>query len=207
MVGPRMNKNLKTILVVMAGVAGFGVAAAAVIAGVVESDRTAAILKAGLTQQPTGVSSLQVLPPTAAGTATARPTPAPTSGPSLPVPEPTAYAPEVIETVQASVPPAHRPQQQPAQVRQQTVCPFGVVESGLTDITVTNERYTTVAGVRTMVDILGTTSPVYIFNSAPSVKGLDVNGRVTFYLDADFNWKPAPGEPRPPRSLSSRDRT
>lgn len=77
---------------------------------------------------------------------------------------------------------------------------------GLTVLTVTNERYTTVAGIRAVVDILGrglirnrTTAPVYIFDSAPSVKGLDVNGRVTTYLDTDFDWKPAPGEPRPPQ--------
>lgn len=200
MAGPRMNRTLKIILVVVACVAALGIAAAAVIAGVVESERSAATRTTGPTPQPTAVAFLQVVPPTAAGTATVRPAPAPSSAPSLPLPEPTAYAPEVIETVQAAVPPGQqRPQQQ-----QQTVCPSGVVESGLTDITVTNERYTTVAGVSTMADILGhglirnrTTAPVYIFNSAPSVKGLDVNGRVTTYLDTDFDWKPTPGEPRP----------
>jgi hypothetical protein len=79
-----------------------------------------------------------------------------------------------------------------------------VVTSGLISITVTNERYTTVAGVLTQVDVIGqgiirngTTAPVYIYSSPPSVEGLDINGRLTTYLDTDLDWKPAPGEPRP----------
>jgi hypothetical protein len=198
-----MNRSLKIILIVLASVVAVGVAAGAIMAGVIESERTAANRKTASTAQPTAAASLQVVPPKGVpGTATVRPAPAPTSAPSLPVPEPTAYAPEIIETLHAPVP--SQQAQRPAPVPPQTVCPTGVVESGLTDITVTNERYTTVAGVSTMVDIAGqglirnrTTTPVYIFDSAPSVRGLDTNGRLTIYLDTDFNWKPTPGEPRP----------
>lgn len=204
MAGPRMNRTLKIILIALASVVAVGVAAGAIMAGVIESERTAANRKTASTAQPTAVASLQVVPPTGApGTATVRPAPAPTSAPSVPVPEPTAYAPEVIETLHTPVP-AQQSQQRPGPAPSKPVCPTGVVESGLTDITVTNERHTTVAGVSTMVDIAGqglirnrTTAPVYIFSSAPSVKGLDTNGRLTIYLDTDFNWKPAPGEPRP----------
>lgn len=205
MASPLMNRTLKIILVVLVSVVGVAVAAGAIMAGVLETERSAANGKTGQTTGPTAVASLQVVRPTAAPrTATSRPAPAPTAAASVSVTEPTAYAPEVIETVQAAVPAGQPPQQQPAPARQQTVCPPGVVESGLTDITVTNERHTTVAGGITMVDIVGqglirnrTTAPVYIFDSAPSVQGLDANGRLTIYLDTDFNWNPAPGQPRP----------
>ncbi len=66
-----------------------------------------------------------------------------------------------------------------------------------------NER-DSVTNVFTVVDIQGhgairndTTAPIHVFSSEPSVKGLDIDGRVTTYLDAEFDWKPAPGEPRP----------
>lgn len=208
MVGAPKHRTLKIILIVISCVAALGLVAGATVAGLVESKRSSGGLEAGATPQPTAVASLQVVRPTADGNATVRPAPAPTSAPSRPVPGPMAYVPEVIETVRAPVPPAQPLQQQTAPTGKQTVCPSGVVESGLTDITVTNERYTTVAGVSTMVDVLGhgliqnrTTAPMYIFNGAPAVRGLDVNGRVTIYLDSDFDWKPVPGEPRPAQIL------
>lgn len=102
--------------------------------------------------------------------------------------------------------PAQQPTQHAVQPLPQTTCPSGVVTSGLVDVHATNERYTTVAGVSTMADMTGhgvihngTTAPVFVTSWAPSVKGLDANGMVTTYLDTEFEWKPAPGQPRPPQ--------
>lgn len=175
-------------------------------AGVIESER-AANRKTGSTGKPGAAASLEAVAPTSVpATATPRPHPVPTSAPSAPVPAaPTAYTPEVIQTAQSAVPPAQQQLPAPAAIPQ-TVCPSGVVESGMTDVTVVNERYTTVANISTEADVLGhglirnrTTAPVYIFDSAPSVKGLDVSGRLTFYLTGEFDWTPPVGQPRPPQ--------
>jgi hypothetical protein len=197
----RGTKKLTIWLVVALCVIAVAVAASAVIAGVAESGKKTPVVASSPTKQPPApaVRPTRSPAPTAQKTREAAPTPDPTQ--SF-LKAPTTAAPEAIQTPQAQAP---APAKQPARpAQQQKVCPTGVVTSGLMNITVTNERYTTVAGVLTEVDVIGqgiisngTTAPVYVYSSPPSVEGLDVNGRLTTYLDTNLDWKPAPGEPRP----------
>lgn len=195
----RGTKKLTISLVVALCVIAVAVAASAVVAGVAESGKKTPVVASSPTKQPPApaVRPTRSPAPIPQQTREASSTPAPMQ-PLLEAPAPAA--PETIQTLQAPA-----PTKQPGQsAQQQTVCPTGVVTSGLINITVTNERYTTVAGVLTEVDVIGqgiirngTTAPVYVYSSPPSVEGLDVNGRLTTYLDTDLDWKPAPGEPRP----------
>lgn len=207
----RGTKKPTIWLVVALCVIAVAVGASAVIAGVAESGKKTPVVASSPSKLP---SALAVRPtrssaPIPQQTRSPAPTPQQTRSPA-PTPDPrqsflkapTTAAPEAVETPQAQAP---APAKQPARpAQQQKVCPTGVVTSGLMNITVTNERYTTVAGVRTEVDVIGqgiirngTTAPVYVYSSPPSIEGLDVNGRLTTYLDTNLDWKPAPGEPRP----------
>lgn len=196
----RGTKKPTIWLVVALCVIAVALAASAVVVGVAESGKKTPVVASSPTKQPPAAPTLRPTrspAPTPQQTREASSTPAPMQ-PLLEAPAPAA--PEAIQTLQAPA-----PTKQPAQsAQQQKVCPTGVVTSGLINITVTNERYTTVAGVSTQVDIIGqgiirngTTAPVYIYSSPPSVEGLDVNGRLTTYLDTELDWKPTPGEPRP----------
>lgn len=176
------------------------VAAAAVVAGVAESSKKTPVVASLPIKQPPALTVRPTRSPaTPQQTRQAAPSPAPTQSFQE---APATAAPEAIQTLQAPAP--SKQPARPAQQQTQTRCPTGVVTSGLTNVTVTNERYTTVAGLLTQVDVIGqgiirngTTAPVYVYSSPPSVEGLDVNGRLTTYLDTDLDWKPAPGEPRP----------
>ena len=198
----RGTKKLTVWLVVALCVIAVAVATSAVVAGVAESGKKTPVVASSPTKQPPA--------PVVRPTRSPAPTPQQTREAAATTPDPTqsflkaptTAAPEAIQTPQAQAPAPARQPARPAQ--QQKVCPTGVVTSGLMNITVTNERYTTVAGVLTEVDVIGqgiirngTTAPVYVYSSPPSVEGLDVNGRLTTYLDTNLDWKPAPGEPRP----------
>lgn len=197
----RGTKKLTIWLVVALCVIAVAVAASAVIAGVAESGKKTPGAASSPSKQPPAPAVRPTRSPAPTAQQTRKAAPTPDSTHSF-LKAPTTAAPEAIQTLQAQAP---APAKQPARpAQQQKVCPTGVVTSGLTNITVTNERYTTVAGMLTEVDVIGqgiirngTTAPVYVYSSPPSVEGLDVNGRLTTYLDTNLDWKPAPGEPRP----------
>lgn len=199
MAGPRMNRNLKIVLIVLASLLAVGIAGGAIMAGVIESERSAANRKTGSTARPTAVASLQVVKPTGAA-ATAIPAPAltPTSVPSLPAPAPTAYAPEVIQTVQAPLPPAPPPSQPAAHS-----CPSGVVAGGLTEISVApapeyGTGYVSISGRGVIHN--ATDAQVSFFDGfIPEVQGLDARGTVgTLMTMGEFDYVPPAGQPRPP---------
>lgn len=200
-------------LIVVFSVIALTVTVGAIAAGFVESGKTT-LGKTASTEDDKQSSSSTIHPirPTSTPRATERlrPTtkarPTAETVPTVAVPTSTIIpgerepvAPKVVQTVQAS--PAFTQPSGQHPTPSATVCPSGVVTSGLTDITVTNER---AINVFTLVDIVGhgaisndTTAPIDVYISSPSVKGLDVDGRVSTYLDTEFDWRPAPGEPRP----------
>lgn len=193
------------MLIVTLSLLALAVAAAAVIAGVIESGRISPVKAAATPASPAPEAeaeteaTLSVVRPTAVPVPQSTPAPSPTTDTQQAVPPPPAVAPEVIQTVQAR-PPAQQP---PAQAPK--VCPAGTVTSGLTDVMVQNERYSTSAQYSTVVDIIGhgnihngTTAAVKVSLYIPTVKGLDVNGKQTLiHFSGDFDYVPPPGTPRP----------
>lgn len=208
-------RRTTTAGIVILSVLALGIAAAAVIAGVVESGRGS---RMAATQSPTATGSLTREPrvkatptrePRVGATFSAvspaaqpsePPTPEPIPAPMAEVPlAPTAVAPEVLETVLVSPPVLQQPAKEPI------ACPTGVVTSGLESVTVQNERHATSGGVTTVVDVAGrgnvhngTTAAVKVSLYIPSVRGLDIQGRETqIYFTGDFDNNPPPGDPRP----------
>lgn len=198
MKSPGMGPSTRITLVVILSMLAVAVSAAVVIAGVVGSNHKEPIGYAAPTPTQKGTLSLYTIPPsTPAPVRSTIAAPTPTAEP---IPAPAATAPEVIRTIQAPIP-TTQPRPNPAP----KVCPTGTVISGLTDVTVQNERYTTTANLTTMVDVTGrgsihngTTSAVKVSLYIPTVKGLDVQGRQTLiHFGGDFDYTPPPGVPRP----------
>lgn len=196
---PRVNRPLRIILITFACVLAVGIAAAAVIAGVVESERSSSAGKA-TGQGTTSASISEVIRPTAAPRTaipkTASPAPMPSTAPSVAVPEPTAYVPEVVQTIAAPAPAQPRV---PA-AKPQNTCPAGVVTAGLDSITFewpypTDPDAITVIGRGSLVN--GTTAPVRITQrDVPNLEGLDSRGQTALIaLYGDYDWAPPPGVP------------
>lgn len=190
-----MNRTLKIILIVLASVVALGIAAAAIGAGVIESDRSAAH-KAGTTARPTAVTSPKVTRPTRVpGTAVPAPMPTPTSAPPQPAPAPTAYAPEVIQTIQA--PSAEAVPTDP--VRQ---CPVGVVAGGLTEISVVpapqyGAGFVSISG-RGVIHNTTNAQVTFFDGFIPEVQGLDGRGTAsTLMTMGEFDYVPPAGQLRP----------
>ncbi|MGX9901669.1 hypothetical protein ACW0JT_20525 [Arthrobacter sp. SA17] len=174
-----MNSALKMVLIILACLVAGGVAVGAVIAGVIESDRSSAG-KTGPTVRPTEVSSLSVVRPTATSSQLVKtPAPAPTEAPSEPLPEFSATAPEVIQTVQAA----------PADVTPSgsaKTCPGGVVAGGLTEISLRpapeyGVDYVAITGRGVIHN--ATDAPVTFFDGdIPDVLGLNERGETHILL-------------------------
>lgn len=199
MASPGTNHVLKMVLIAVVALMATAVAAAAVMAGIVESGKPASSVGEFRTAKPnpTVSSRLEVVRPTAKAEANRDPLPAPSPATST-APPPAAVVPEVVQTVQARVP-AAPPTAAP---KASKVCPSGTVVSGLTDVTVTGQREWIVGH---LVDLLGhgsihngTTAAVDISLYLPYVQGLDAAGRLTMNsFTGDFDYNPPPGTPRP----------
>lgn len=199
MASPGTNRVLKIVAIAVASLLTIAVAAVAVMAGIIESGKQASSVGEFRTSkpQPTATSSLEVVRPTAKAEVTRRPAPTPAQATSE-APPPAAVAPEVVQTVQARVPPV-RPTAAPQPAK---VCPSGTVVSGLTDVTVTGQREWIVGH---LVDLLGhgsihngTTAAVEVSLYLPYVQGLDAAGRLTMNsFTGDFDYNPPPGTQRP----------
>lgn len=193
------NRVLKNVAIAIVSLLAVAVAAAAVMAGIIESSTPASSIGEFRTQrpQPTMSSKLDVVPPTATAEVIRTPSPSPTLTTSE-APQPNAIAPEVVETVQTRVP-AARPTMAPEPTK---TCPFGAVVSGLTDVTATAQREWIVGH---LVDLLGhgsihngTTAAVNISLYSPYIEGLDATGRVSMNsFTSAFDYNPPPGTPRP----------
>jgi hypothetical protein len=193
------NRVRKIVAIAVVSLLAIAVAAAAVMAGIIESSKPASSITEIRTQepQPTMSSKLEVVRPTAKDEKTRTPAPAPTLATSQAPPR-DAISPEVVETVQARVP-ASRPTVAPEPTK---ACPSGVVVSGMTDVTVTGQREWIVGH---LVDLLGhgsihngTTAAVDISLYLPYIQGLDAAGRTSMNsFTGDFDYNPPPGTPRP----------
>lgn len=193
------NRVRKIVAIAVVSLLAIAIAAAAVMAGIIESSKPASRITEVRTQKPkpTVSSKLEVVRPTAKAEMPKTPAPAPTLATSQ-APPPDAISPEVVETVQARVP-AARPTVSPDPTK---ACPSGTVVSGLTDVTVTGQREWIVGH---LVDLLGhgsihngTTAAVDISLYLPYVQGLNAAGRMSMNsFTGDFDYNPPPGTPRP----------
>lgn len=117
---------------------------------------------------------------------------------TLEAPPETAFMPEPAPAADPVVPDTPAPMEpEPAMT-----CPSGRVVSGLTDVTVQNQRPWI---DRYLVDLVGhgsvhngTTAAVDLWLYLPSIEGLDVSGNVTMNgFSGDFDYNPPQGTPRP----------
>lgn len=211
MASPRTREVLKIVAIALASLLGIAIAAAAVIAGVVESSKPASSVGHFQTTAPNPptASSFEAVPEPDP------PEPSDTTLPSMsqatteaPLPPEPAVEPEVVPEVERTAPSvptvqAPVPESRPAVTAEpENICPTGTVTSGLTDVTVQNEREWIVGY---LVDVVGhgsihngTTEAVDVSLYLPYIQGLDAAGRLTMNsFTGDFNYNPPKGTPRP----------
>lgn len=185
--------RFKVALIVVLALLSVAIAAGAVVAGIVESNKKP--VKAGATVSKATVEA-RVVPVTPSRSPTPEPTaaPLPARSPTAQAPVPVATAPPVRETVQAPV-----PAPVPAPVRRQ--CPTGSVTAHLTSVTF---DMATPSSSLTEVTITGrgvltnnTNSPIGVGeDDIPNFQGLDVRGQsIVIELYGTYDWAPAPGQP------------